>query len=282
MRRVAIIGAGEIGGALAQRLASRERARQIRLIDPSGAIAAGKALDIRQSGAIDGFDTRLSAADSVEAAVGAAVVVLADGAGRADRALDDGGGFLTLGRIAGLDREAVIVCAGAGHGSLVERGVGELRVPRARLIGSAPLALAAAVRAMAALALDGSPHDVSLSVLGIPPDAVVPWSDATVAGQAIESLLAPHELAALDARVRALWPPGPSALASAAARVVDAILSGSRRRFPCLVCLDGEWGVRGRAASVAVQLGPGGVVRIIEPTMTVQERVRLENALHTR
>src|SRR5215218_8704861 len=78
MSFIAIVGAGAIGGALAQRLASRGRVREIRLIDEDGAVAQGKALDIQQSGPIDSFNTRLTSADSIEAAAGAAAVVFAD------------------------------------------------------------------------------------------------------------------------------------------------------------------------------------------------------------
>ena len=62
MSFIAIVGAGAIGGALAQRLAARGRVREVRLIDDQGSVAQGKALDIQQSGAVDGFTTTLTAA----------------------------------------------------------------------------------------------------------------------------------------------------------------------------------------------------------------------------
>ena len=61
------------------------------------------------------------------------------------------------------------LCAGASQRELVERGVRELHFARERLFGSAPEALAGAARALVALELDGSPRDVALSVLGVPP-----------------------------------------------------------------------------------------------------------------
>jgi malate dehydrogenase len=276
MHRVAIIGAGELGGLLAQRLAARARVAEVRLIDEAGPVAAGKALDIRQSGAIDAFGTRLTAADSLAAAAGADVIALADTGGAE---ISGDGGFLLLRQIARLDSTAVIVCAGATQRALLERGVKELDLPRTRLIGSAPFALASALQALVALAVDGSARDVNLTVLGIPPRAVVPWSGASIAGRALTASLAPHEIASLNDRLASLWPPGPYALASAAARVCEASACGSRRRYPCFVTLDGEWSTRGRAAAVVVELGPSGVRRIVESPMTVQERVSLENVL---
>jgi malate/lactate dehydrogenase len=86
--------------------------------------------------------------------------------------------------------------------------------------------------------------------------------------------MAAHEISALSARIPGLWPPGPYALASAAARVVEAIAGGSRRRFSCFVSLG-----RGQAGAMPVELGEDGVLRIIEPALTRQERTRLDNAL---
>src|SRR5260370_10273810 len=81
---VAIIGAGEIGGALAHALARKDIARAIRLVDETGRIAAGKALDIAQAAPIERFATELSGSGDVSAAAGAAIVGLADRAGKGE------------------------------------------------------------------------------------------------------------------------------------------------------------------------------------------------------
>src|SRR5260221_12744227 len=77
MSTVAIIGAGPLGGALARALAGRGRVAEVRLIDPEGRIAGGKALDILQSSPIEPFNTRMTAATSYAAAAGAGATVLA-------------------------------------------------------------------------------------------------------------------------------------------------------------------------------------------------------------
>ena len=101
---------------------------------------------------------------------------------------------------------------------------------RTRLFGSAPESLAAAARALVALAVNGSPRDVALSVLGVPPaHTVIPWADATVAGFALTRLVDEPSRRRLGARVAALWPPGPYALAAAATAVVEAMAGRSRR-----------------------------------------------------
>src|SRR5215510_8658037 len=78
MSVVAIIGAGPLGGALARALAGRSRVGEVRLIDPEGRVAEGKALDIQQSSPVEQWSTRVTASTSLAAAAGAGVVVFAD------------------------------------------------------------------------------------------------------------------------------------------------------------------------------------------------------------
>ena len=75
---IAIAGCGALGGALAHKLAGRDRVAEVRLIDPEGRIAQGKALDILQSSPVEQFSTRITSADAWTAAAGADVVVVAD------------------------------------------------------------------------------------------------------------------------------------------------------------------------------------------------------------
>ena len=289
-RPVAILGASVLGGALAHKLAGRDRVDEIRVVDPNATVAAGTALDIQQAGSIEGFRTRVVSAGDVQAAAGAAVIVLA-GLARPtalseDEDENDQGEaeYAILKQVAQLDSDAVLVCADASHRPLIERGVREMKIPRARVIGSAPGALASALRALVALEVEGSPSQVALAVLGTPPHhTVISWSDATVRGQALTQLLGPLRLTRLKARVPSLWPPGPYSLASAACRVCEAIAGGgSDRAFSCFVGLDRELGARHVVSALSVVLGPQGVTRILTPSLSVHERVELENALAAR
>jgi malate dehydrogenase len=275
MSFIAILGAGAAGGALAHRLAARGRVRQVRLIDPDGPVAQGKALDILQSSPIEGFSTGISAADTIEAAAGAAVIVIADSARGEEHAGE--AGLALVRRLASVDTAAPIVFAGASQGPLVALAAAELHVDRRRLIGSAPAALESAVRALVALEIDGTGVEVQLRVVGVPPHAaVVAWEEASVAGQPVASLVPPHRLAAISASLPGLWPPGPFALSSAAARVVEAVAGGSRRQLTCFVALD-EPPHRNRVAAMPVRLGRAGVERVLPPSLTRQERTRMEN-----
>jgi malate dehydrogenase len=282
---IAIVGAGELGAAVAARLAARDRAGDVRLIDGAGggSIAAGKALDIQQSAPIEGFRTRLSADADVSAAAGARVVVVADNAATAsDWQGEEGLGL--IGRLWPLfERETTaLVCAGPSQRLLIERCISERRVDPRRICGSAPGALESALRAVVAVEADCSPDDVRLEVTGIPPQrTVIGWSGGTVRGSSLTDVLAAHRLNAIDARVQALWPSGPYALASAAARVVEALTDGSLRRHTCFVALGTSGtGMRGtRVAAMPVRLGVGGVEAVLTPSLSPQERTRLETAI---
>jgi malate/lactate dehydrogenase len=173
-----------------------------------------------------------------------------------------------------------MLCAGPSQRELVDRGVRELKMARTRLFGSAPESLAAAVRALVALAVNGSPRDISLSVLGVPPaHTVIPWADATVAGFALTRLVDEPSRRRLGARVAALWPPGPYALAAAATALVDAMAGRSRRVASCFVALDFSTGAHTRTGAMPVRLGPAGIVDVVLPALNAVEQVALDNAL---
>jgi len=278
VRDVAIIGAGELGGACAHALARRDAARVIRLIDEHGDVAAGKALDIAQSAPIDRFAAHVVGSADLTHAGGAAIVVIADRAAGGEWLGDDG--LALMRRIAPLAPAAIFVCAGASQRELVERGVRELRLARARAIGSAPEALAAAIRAMVALELDASPRDVALSIAGVPPaHVVVPWEDAAIGGYAASRVLDEPARRRIAARVPALWPPGPYALAAAAAAVVDRILGRSRGRATCFVAPDAGAGATRRTAALPVTIDGRGIAEIELPALNAHDRVALENAM---
>ncbi len=231
---VAIVGAGDLGGTLASIAASLDLARTVHLIDDSGQLAAGKALDIAQSAPILGFATRVTGGTDVTAASGARVVVIADRAAVGEWPADEA--TKVLQRLSFGASGSVIVCAGAEHRELVERAVRTLAWPRTRILGTAPEALAGALRAMVALEVNGSSKDVALAVLGVPPGhAVVPWGDATIGGIAATRVLDEPARRRLAALAGPLWPPGATALASAAAAALEVILGGSRRRLSVFV-----------------------------------------------
>jgi malate dehydrogenase len=278
MRDIAIIGAGELGASLAYLLARRDLAEVIHLIDDVGRVAEGKALDITQAQAVEGASTRVSGSSEWSSAGGAQIVVLADGAASGEWPHE--AGVTILKRLARVRGAPLVICAGASQRGLVEYGVREMQMPRTRILGSAPDALASAARAMVALAVDGSARDVALTVLGIPPaHIVIPWEDATVGGLPLVRLLEEPARRRIAARIVGLWPPGPHALAAAAARAIEALTGRSRVVTSSFVAPDDSMGARMKTAALPVRLGPGGVERVVLPELDVVNRTALETAM---
>jgi malate dehydrogenase len=280
MKTVAIVGAGSIGGATAQALATSDDIGRVLLVDDLGDAAAGKALDIQQSGAVDGFHTALQGGSDETWLAGCSVCIVADrlDSSRGEWQGDDG--LAMLERIARYLEGAPIVFAGVSQVELLGRAAGELSLPRSRLIGSSTEALTSAIRAIVALEARCSPREVMLTVIGRPPTGfVVPWSEASIGGYALQRTLSQAQLARIEARADHLWPPGPSSLGSAASAVTRAILSASRRSFSVLTWLEGEFGVRRVVGALPVQLEASGIADFRVPEMGSRERVRLQTAL---
>lgn len=276
MRSAAIIGAGDLGSSTARALAGRDALKHIVLIDTAGSVAAGKALDIQQSGPIGGFDTRITGSTDISAASGCDVVVIADQHG-AGEWMDDAGLDLVR-RTLAIAARAPLVFAGAFQLRLIRLVLSELHVPPARLLGSAPHALGSIARAMVAVVADRSPADVALTVVGVPGAWVPAWEAAVLGGLPLSSTLAPHQVAAADRLVRASWPPGPYALGSAAADCIAAMGSTSARRLVVFAGDPDAIGARSVAA-VPARLGRGGLVRVERPVLSARERVAFDSAV---
>jgi malate dehydrogenase len=277
---VCIIGAGELGGATAHALARRERIRRVILIDDAAGVAVGKALDIQQAGAIEGSHTQLDGTADLSRVVGATVCVIADRSGRTSTEWQGDDGLALLNRLAPYIGESPLVFAGASQASLQPLAAREVHIRRERLIGAAAEALRGAVMSMVALEAQCSPSELGLTVLGAPPHGfVIPWSEASIGGHALQRVLTQVQLSRIEARVAHLWPPGVHALGLAAARVTEALVTSSRKTFSVLTVLGGEFGARGRAGVLPARLSAGGIVETTVPALTTRERVQVENAL---
>jgi malate dehydrogenase len=278
MREVAIVGAGELGGLTAHVLARRHAADVVRLVDDSGRVAEGKALDITQAAPVERFSTRVAGSTDLSSIAGASAVVIADRADGRDWQGEEALGLVQ--RVRATAPHAILVCAGLSHRELVERGVRELRIPWSKILGSASDALAAAAIAVVALELDVSPRDVALSVVGLPPrHIVITWAAASAAGSPLIALLREPVRRQLAQKIAALWPVGPYAAAAAACKTVEAISGSSRRPVTCFVAPDDTSGTRRRTIALPVKLGPGGIVEVRMPELSAGERVALDNAM---
>jgi hypothetical protein len=272
---IAVLGAGPIGATVAHRLAQRARVGAVRLIDASAAVAAGKALDIRQSGPVERFDTIIEADDDVRASATADVIVVADEVAAGEWEGDRGLAMIRQLVQAGIT--APLVFAGPSQLWLMEKVYRELKVPAARLVGSAASAVATAVGALAGLETGTSAVDVA--VVGRPPGLVIGWTSAGSRGLLITDQVAAHRLAAISQMLPKLWPPKPYAIGAATAPIVEALVDGSRRHHHAVTVIDGDFGARGTAVMLPLRLGRGRIISHTLPSLSPQERTEFMNAV---
>jgi malate dehydrogenase len=274
MRTVVILGAGELGATLARRLAGGPG--RVVLVDPDEGKAKGKALDILQSGPVDGFDTRIEGAADAAGFSEPDIAVAADhpdlaGGAAADRAAALLKAIRPRFALVALARSAAAVDALLGAG-----------FPGDRVAGSAPVAVEAALRRRLAAALDVAPKAVSLALAGLPPDAiVVPHASASVGGAPLDGL----GPAALRQAVQETSgrTPGPVALASAAAAVIAA-LAAPRASVLCVMARadDAAAGIGRATVALPRRIANGRIGAALVLALEPYERVALQNAAEGR
>ena len=258
---VAILGAGPLGGALTYTLASRARFDEVRLIDSAGTVAVGKALDIRQAGPPDGCSTRVTGHTDITDAAGAWVVVLADPLPTSDpsRAATDPTALLR--KACAISPGAMLVCADASHAPLIRRLVGEGICAPDLLVGSAPGAAVSAAQSLVALAAGSASAEVAVGLSSSPETGMpeIDWQRVSVRGRRAIDVLTAERRDRVGRQLAAAWPPGPYALAAAAAGVAEAAWFGSRRSHSAWVA-DRSLGAD-EAGLVDIVFDPGGRMR---------------------
>lgn len=277
MSGVAILGAGELGGAIAHALAGRGRVREITLVDDAAGVASGKALDIQQAGPIDRIDVHLGAATDLLAAASASVIVLADAVGSGEW-MDDRG-LALVDRLVRAGTAAAFVFAGPNQTTLMRAASRELGVAANRMVGTAASAVVGTVRALVGLEAGGAGTGVSVTVGGRPPTFVVAWSSATIAGSLVTDRVPAHRLLAVGRSLKRFWPPSPRAIAAPTARIVEALVGGSRDLHQAMTILEGDFGSRGGVGMMPLSIGPGRVLARVMPSLSPQERTEIESRI---
>lgn len=279
MSTLVVLGAGDLGGAVASSAVALAVARRVVLVDDAVDVARGKALDIRQAAAIGGMAVEVVGTSDLGAVVGAAVIVLADR--HATPAVEHQGDAAVqlLARVRALNPRALIVCAGASQLDVVERLVHERGFDATLVAGSAPEALRCGLVALASLDARSAPREVSLMLVGRPPrQAIAMWNEASIAGRRATDVLDPPAITRLEARLAQLWPPGPLTLAGAAVRVASLALTHGPGTPSLFVVPRGAEGVRLRGVALPATVRADGVTPIW-PTLSPRDRTRLESAL---
>jgi malate dehydrogenase len=292
MQKITVVGAGNVGATAAQRLAERELAREIVMVDVADGIPQGKALDQWESAPIEGFDSRVTGSTSYDAAAGSEVFVVTAGIARKpgmsrDDLLKTNAGIVrsVSEEIARVAPDSIIVMVSNPLDVMSYVAMKASGFPRERVIGMAGVLDTARYRSFIALELDCSVEDIQALVLGGHGDTMVPLVSYTaVSGIPLSQLLPEDRIEALIERTRkggaeivAHLKTGSAyyAPSSAAVQMVEAIARDKKRILPSAAYLQGEYGHDDIFLGVPCKLGAGGLQEIIEVDLTDEERSAL-------
>ncbi len=293
--KITVVGAGHVGATCAQRLAERELARKVVLIDIIEGIPQGKGLDQWESAPVEGFDSHVIGANDYEEAAGSELFIVTAGIARKpgmsrDDLLKTNAGIVesVSGEIARVAPDSIIIMVSNPLDVMAYVAMQTTGFPRERVIGMAGILDTARYRSFISLELGVSVEDIQALVLGGHGDTMVPLvSYTTIAGIPLTQFLGNERIEALSDRTRNGWAEivghlktgsayyAPSA---AAVQMAEAIVKDKHRILPCAAYLEGEYGHEGIFLGVPCQLGEGGLQRIIEVELTESEAEALANS----
>jgi malate dehydrogenase len=290
--KITVVGAGNVGATLAQRLAERNYA-DIVLVDIVEGLPQGKALDMFEAGPIVGFDSLVTGCNGYDETADSDIVVVTSGLprkpgmSRDDLVMANAKVIASVvGEVARRSPSSVLVMVTNPLDAMAQLAHAVSGFDRKRVIGMAGVLDTARFRTFIAQELDVSVEDVQAYVLGGHGDTMVPLTRfSTVAGVPVETLIGTERLTAIVQRARDggaeivnLLKTGSAfyAPSAAAAQMVDAILLDKHQVLPCSVLLDGEYGIRGLFSGVPCRLGAGGLLDVVEVALAPDER----SALH--
>lgn len=298
--KIALIGAGQIGGTLAQ-LIGLKSLGDVVLVDVHDGIPQGKALDIAQAAPIHGYDLSITGASDHAALKGADVCIVTAGVPRKPGMSRDDLLDINLkvmeqvgAGIAKYAPDAFVICITNPLDAMVWALQRYARLPKAQIVGMAGVLDSTRFRCFLAAELDVSVEDVSAFVLGGHGDTMVPLTRySTVGGIPLPDVvkmgwLTADRLTEIVARVReggaelvGLLKTGSAFYAPAAAAIemVESYLRDKKRLLPASAYLEGQYGVEDRFVGVPVVIGAGGVERVIEIDLNRGEREMFEKSV---
>ncbi len=295
VNKITVVGAGNVGATAAQRIAEKELARTVVMVDVAEGIPQGKGLDQWQSAPIEGFDSRVIGTNGYDETAGSDIVVITAGIARKpgmsrDDLLNTNAGIVksVSEQVGRTSPNAIIIVVSNPLDVMCWVAKEASGFPRERVIGMAGVLDTARYRAFLATALDVSVRDIQAMVLGGHGDTMVPLiSYTTVSGIPITQLMDKATLDAIVDRTRnggaeivkhlktgsAYYAPS-----SGAVQMVEAIVNDQKRILPCSAWLDGEYGMKGLFLGVPVKLGRKGLEQVLEVELTADERAALEKS----
>jgi malate dehydrogenase len=291
--KVTVVGAGNVGATVAQRIVEKEIADVV-LIDIIPGVPQGKSLDMLESAPVETFDSKMIGSNSYEASAGSGVVVITAGVPRKpgmsrDDLVATNEGIVkdVVEKLLPGSPDAILIIVSNPLDAMCEVARRVSGFPRERVFGMAGILDSARMRYFLAEALNVSVESTQAFVLGGHGDTMVPLTRySTVGGVPVTELLPKEKLDAIVKRTRdggieivnhlktSAW----YAPASAAVEMVDAVVKDKKKILPCAAYLQGEYGMKDVYLGVPVKLGAAGVEQIIEIALTSEEKAALEKS----
>ena len=297
--KIALVGAGNIGGTLAHLVGLKELGDVV-LFDVFGGVAAGKALDIMQSGPVDGFDSLMTGGSDMSAIAGSDVVIVTAGFPRHPGMSRDDLLTKNAGVVASVAEgirahcpDAFVIVITNPLDVMVWVMQQKSGLPANRVVGMAGVLDSSRLRLFLAQEFNVSVEDVTAFVLGGHGDTMVPLTRySTVAGIPVPDLVkmgwttqaridaicartanGGGEIVKLLEKGSAFYAPAASAIAMA-----ESYLKDKKRVLPCAALLSGEYGVRDLYVGVPVVIGAGGIERIVEIPLLPDEKAAFDKS----
>ena len=293
-KKVTVVGAGNVGATTAHRLADKELCDVV-LVDIIEGMPQGKALDLAESGPVEGYDCKLVGTNGYRETANSDIVVITSGIARKpgmsrDDLLNTNAGIVgsVTQEIIKYSPNCIIIVVSNPLDAMSQVAFKKSGFPKNRVIGMAGVLDSARMRTFLAEALNVSVENVTAFVLGGHGDTMVPLPRySTCAGIPVTELL-PKEVidqivtrtANGGAEIVSLLKTGSAYYAPSAATVemVEAILKDKKKILPCAAYLEGEYGVNGLYVGVPVKLGANGIEEIIQINLTTDERAALQKS----
>lgn len=298
-KKIALIGAGQLGGNLALLAAEKELGDVVLFDIPAvEGTAKGKALDIAQLLPVDGYDLRLTGTSSYADVAGADVCIITAGIprkpGMSREDLLDTNIKIITDVATNLKRtcpQAFCIVVSNPLDAMVYAFKKLTGFPKQHVVGMAGILDSARFRTFVAMDLNVSVEDVQAFVLGGHGDDMVPLVRCcSVGGIPVTELLPKERIDAIVERTRkaggelvALYKTGSAYYAPAASSIAmaEAYLRDKKRVLPCAAYLEGEYGINGYYFGVPVVIGAGGVERVLEVKLSDEERALVQKSLES-
>jgi len=294
MRRpkITVVGAGNVGGTTAQRLAEKD-AYDVVLVDIIEGVPQGKALDIAQAGPVCGYSSNVVGTNGYVETAGSSIAVITSGIPRKpgmsrDELLSTNAKIVkfVVSELVTRSPEIILILVTNPLDAMVHVARKVSGLPKSRIIGMAGVLDSARMRTFIAQELNVPGADVEAMVLGGHGDTMVPLPRyTTVNGKPVAQLMAKDKLDAIVKRTReggaeivGLLKTGSAFYAPSASAVdmVEAIHKDQKRVMPCAVLCEGEYGLHNVVVGVPVKLGKGGAEQVMVYELTADEQMALE------